>query len=157
MRASPPQIAPKTQNSAFLENTTGSKKGPSKKNEKVLPRDLFSMARGRTPPNRQSFRGCPSIFCCRIRARKGAFDATCGRLPIGDRGERMTRQNAFPRVGLRIVDQRVIAFTAGHAGDAVGPFGFGTAFGLGAFAVAGIYGLRRDDDRLVQHLLHRLW
>lgn len=62
----------------------------------------------------------------------------------------------LPRVESRIVDQRAIAFTAGHAGDAVSPFGFGTAFGLGAFAVAGIYGLRRDDDRLVQHLLHRL-
>ena len=53
-----PQIAPTREISAFLENTMGSKKPTSK----VLLGDQWLMARGRTPPDRQSFRGCPNVL-----------------------------------------------------------------------------------------------
>ena len=91
----PPQIAPKPRNSAFLENTTGPKKPTSKRSHKVLLEYQWLMARGRTPPYRQSFRSCPSfLFPCRLGGYKGRFDATCGRLPVRGRIGK-TRQIAF--------------------------------------------------------------
>ena len=90
----PPQIAPKTRNSAFFGNSTGPKK-PTSKISKVLLGGLCSMARGRTPPNRQSFRGCPNVISlCLLGGCKGRFDGACGRLPVSLRAGKM-RQIAF--------------------------------------------------------------
>ena len=90
-----PQIAPKPRNSAFFENTTGSKKPTSKRSHKVLLEYQWLMARGRTPPDRQSFRGCPSfLFPCRLMGYKGRFDGACGRFPVSRRIGK-TRHIAF--------------------------------------------------------------
>ena len=89
------QIAPKSRNSAFLGNTTGSKKPTTKIMKKVLLEHQWLMARGRTPPDRQSFRGCPNVvFPCRLGGCKGRFDGGCGRLPVSRRIGK-TRQIAF--------------------------------------------------------------
>ena len=89
------QIAPKTRNSAFLGNTMGSKKPTSKRSHKVLLEHQCLMARGRTPPDRQSFRGCPSfLFPCRLMGYKGRFDGACGLFPVSRRIGK-TRQIAF--------------------------------------------------------------
>ena len=73
------QIAPKTRNSAFLENTTGSKKPTSKRSHKVLLEYQWLMARGRTPPNRQSFRGCPNVISfCLLMGCKGDLTGLAG-------------------------------------------------------------------------------
>ena len=89
------QIAPKPRNSAFLENTMGSKKPPSKRSHKVLLVHQWLMARGRTPPHRQSFRGCPNVISlCLLMGCKGRFDGGCGRFPVSPRIGK-TRQIAF--------------------------------------------------------------
>ena len=89
------QIAPKPRNSAFLGNTMGSKKPTSKRSHKVLLEHQWLMARGRTPPNRQSFRGCPNVISfCLLMGCKGRFDGACGRLPVSLRIGK-TRQIAF--------------------------------------------------------------
>ena len=63
--------------------------------KKVLLEHQWLMARGRTPPNRQSFRGCPNVIAlCLLRGYKGRFDGTCGRLPVSRRIGK-TRQIAF--------------------------------------------------------------
>ena len=89
------QIAPKSRNSAFLGNTTGSKKPTTKIMKKVLLEHQWLMARGRTPPHRQSFRGCPNVISlCLLMGCKGRFDGACGRLPDSRRIGK-TQQIAF--------------------------------------------------------------
>ena len=89
------QIAPKTRNLAFLGNTTGSKKPTTKIMKKVLLEHQWLMARGRTPPNKQSFRGCPNVISfCLLMGCKGPFDGACGHLPVSRRVGK-TRQIAF--------------------------------------------------------------
>ena len=89
------QIAPKREISAFLGNTMGSKKPTSKRSHKVLLEHQWLMARGRTPPNRQSFRGCPNVISlCLLMGCKGRLDGGCGRLPVSRRIAK-TRQIAF--------------------------------------------------------------
>ena len=73
----PPSNRPKTPKFGLPRQYHGVEKTDLEKCDKVLPRGLCSMARGRTPPNRQSFRGCPNvIFPCRLGGCKGRFLGT---------------------------------------------------------------------------------
>ena len=91
----PPSNRPKTPKFGLPRQYHGVEKTDLEKCDKVLPRGLCSMARGRTPPNRQSFRGCPPfLFPCRLRGCKGRFDGACGPFPVCGRIGK-TRQIAF--------------------------------------------------------------
>ena len=77
------------------------------------------MARGRTPPNRQSFRGCPNVISlCLLMGCKGRFDGACGRLPVS-RHIGKTRQIAFVA---RYAKPVVLRRNQGLAGAAFGAF-----------------------------------
>ena len=55
-----PANRPKTRNFGLPRKYHGVEKTDLEKCDKVLLGGLCSMARGRTPPDRQSFRGCPN-------------------------------------------------------------------------------------------------
>ena len=77
------------------------------------------MARGRTPPDRQSFRGCPNVISlCLLMGCKGRFDGACGRLPVS-RHIGKTRQIAFVA---RYAKPVVLRRNQGLAGAAFGAF-----------------------------------
>ena len=94
------------------------------------------MARGRTPPNRQSFRGCPNVISfCLLMGCKGRFDGACGRLPVWDHTGK-TRQIAFvARYAKPVVLRRGQGFTLMTV--SVATAGAATATVLAAFGALG--------------------
>lgn len=81
-----PANRPQTPFFGFSRKYHEVEKTPLEKNEKVLLEYQWLMARGRTPPNRQSFRGCPNVISfCLLMGCKGRFDGACGRLPVWER------------------------------------------------------------------------
>ena len=65
---------PKTRNFGLPRKYHGVEKTVLGKNEKVLPGAYDQERRGRTPPNRQSFRGCPNVLLlCLSRGHRGVL------------------------------------------------------------------------------------
>ena len=91
---SPPQIAPKPRNSAFLENKRGSKKTTSKISERYsLGVYALWRAEGLPPIGRVSA-VVRMFYFLPFRGLQRRFDATCRRLPVWGRIGK-TRQIAF--------------------------------------------------------------